>query len=507
RYNTPSSVRNPPVQTRDAQTTTLISKKPPSPQEKNKRKKRKQFFGKSFLWISFVFFVLTIAVGGVFVFRANRAINQMTEGEDKHSIVQTVANLANPQSYKTLEGFDDKRINILLLGRANSHKKGKDLTDTIMLASINTEDYTVGLFSLPRDMLVSNGEFYVKINSRYQTGIRRDEGTKYITEAVEKITGQDVHYYFVLDFEGFTKIIDILDGINVDVAKDIKDERYPGPGYTYETFEVDAGLQEFDGETALKYARTRHADMDGDFGRARRQQQVMQAARNKAFSLGTIVNPIKIGELFGVLEEHIHTNITPDEIEPFISLVKKLDTHNINNVVVDAWKPGSLLISARYYNEHGGIAGLVPRSGSYKNIHEQAENLFDLEKLNQRKEEIKNESPSVVLINTTGKSDVVRRVKTMLSLLGFSNIKVKSDKQNDLATTTIIDQTAGKKTFSLDELVKKIPAQKDSSTTSSYENVDFVIFLGDDIVEAYTYTEISQEELEKENSENLDKEE
>ncbi|XLQ19768.1 MAG: LCP family protein [Candidatus Moraniibacteriota bacterium] len=461
---------------------------------------------KKIFWISLVLFILAILfAGGFFIHNTNNTINQITDGEEKHSFMKTVSNFANPQSYKVLHGFDTGRINILLLGRANTHKKGGDLTDTIMLASINTEDYTVGLFSIPRDFLVSNGSFYSKINSRYQTGLRNDKGAKYIINSVEKITDQNVDYYFVLDFEGFTKIVDMLGGINVDVPKHIKDERYPGAGYTYETFEVYPGLQKFDGTTALKYARTRHADIEGDFGRAKRQQQVMQAARNKAFSLGTIMNPLKITELLNILGEHVHTDVTPDEIEPFISLIKKLDTHNINNVVLDAWKSGSLLISARYHNAHGGISGLVPRSGTYAEIQDQAKNLFDLDKIKQRQDEIEDESPTIILINTTSKNVISARVKTALLSLGFDDVIIKSNNYNTQNKTTIIDNTGGIKTFSLDELIKKLPAKKDTQAKTKYEDTDFVILLGSDMVDAYTYTEISQEELESENAQNNDK--
>ena len=146
-------------------------------------------------WISFTLFTLAILfAGGFFVYHTNTAINHMSDGDEKHSFVKTLSSLANPQSYKSLTGFDDGRINILLLGRANTHKSGKDLTDTIIVASINTSDYTVALLSLPRDLLVSSGTFYAKINSLYQTGLRNDVGAKYTTDSVQKITGQKIHY-------------------------------------------------------------------------------------------------------------------------------------------------------------------------------------------------------------------------------------------------------------------------------------------------------------------------
>ncbi|PID52407.1 MAG: hypothetical protein CR972_01835 [Candidatus Moraniibacteriota bacterium] len=461
--------------------------------------------GGKIFWIALLSFIISICIAGyAFYKEADNALEKISIGTEEHSVFKTISNIANPHSYEKLDGFTDGRINILLLGRANSHKSGKDLTDTIIVASINTKDYTVGLFSIPRDLLVTNGNYYVKINSRYQTGLRQKRGAQYIIDTIEDITAQKIHYYIVMDFEGFINVIDTLGGINVDVPHHIIDTKYPGPGYSYETFEVYPGLQKFDGTTALKYARTRH-DVEGDFGRAKRQQQVMQAARNKAFSLGTIINPLKIAEIFTTLGNHIHTDITPNEIEPFITLMKKVDTHNINNVVVDAWKPNSLLISARYYSDHGGISGLVPRIGNYREIREHAENLFNLNKIAQREKDIKNESPTTItLINASDDRAITGHVRNMLHMIGFNNIFIKYEKDLTAENTTVIDTTGGNKPFSLDEILKKLPAIKSHSQETDY-NTDFVIILGNDIVDTYTYTEISQEELEKENAKNNDK--
>lgn len=466
---------------------------------KIEEKPRKRLIvGTWFLWITFLLFCGSVAWAGyAFLHKTTETLSHMSDDKEMPSVMKAIANITNPRSYTSLNGFEDGRINILLLGRANTHKSGKDLTDTIMLASINTQNYTIGLFSIPRDLLVQTENGYAKINSLYQSGLRDDVGADYIIDTVNDITAQHIHYYVVMDFEGFIKIIDTLDGINVDVSKHIKDEKYPGPGYSYETFEVFPGLQKFDGATALKYSRTRH-DSEGDFGRAKRQQQIMQAAKNKAFSLGTIVNPLRIAEIFTVLGDHIHTNISPNEIEPFIALFKKLDTQNITTVVVDAWQPGSLLISTR----RGNMSGLAPRTGNYKEIRERADLIFDLQKIAQREKDIADESPTITLINTTTNTELAQRVTSLLGKIGFHDITTYTDpKKKKVATqdqTIIIDRTTGAKPFSLDELIKKVPATKSESQIDKKITSDFVIILGNDILDIYTYAEISREELEQE---------
>ncbi len=503
-HNTVSHEILKPTQTLDEYLANKNSQKKPL-KKKIPKTKQNISLGQKLFWASFILFILSIFISAtLLIFKATNTLESISDNGQKHSFIKTFTSIANPTSYKSLNGFKDGRINILLLGRANTHKSGKDLTDTIMIASIDTTNYTVALLSLPRDLLVSTGSFYSKINSLYQTGLRNDVGAKYITESVQKITGQDIHYYFVLDFEGFINIINIFGGINVDVPRHIKDERYPGPGYSYETFEVYPGLQKFDGATALKYARTRHDDIEGDFGRAKRQQQVMQSARNKAFSLGTIMNIKKMNELFDTLGEHVHTNITPNEIEPFLMLIKKVDTQNVTNVVVDAWKSDSLLISARYYDEHGGISGLVPRIGNYKEIRDRADNIFNLDKIKQRQDEILNENPTITIVNATKNTSLTNRVKKSLKILGFNNVIVVKNKHGYTDKTTVSDLTKGTKPFSLDELLKKIPATK-VATSKTDADMDFIIILGNDIVDIYTYTEISREELENENVKNDDK--
>jgi len=469
---------------------------------KNNTRKRKCFL-KFILWSLIIFFSVSAVTAGLFLWQASNTLSNITDENEttRHSFVKTITTLTKSESYKSLKGFSDGRINILLLGRANTHKSGKNLTDTIMLVGIDTTSYKVSLLSLPRDLLIKNKDFYTKINALYQIGLKNNVGADYIIKTVEDVTGQNVHYYFVLDFEGFIKIIDTLGGINIDVPRHIKDTRYPGPGYSYETFEVWPGLQKMDGETALKYARTRHDDIEGDFGRAKRQQQVMLATRNRAFSLGTILNPFKINEILTTLGEHLHTNIKPDEISAFIALIKKVDTQHITNIVVDAWKPGSLLISAHYYNSGGGMSGLVPRIGNYTQIQELAKNIFSLDKIKERKKEIKNENPTITLVNTTKDSSLTNKIKQTLQSLGFDNIKIAGSQPfSTQPVTTVIDTTQLSKPFSLDELIKKLPAQKISKENLNTYDTDFIIFVGNDMLEVYKYEAITQQELENDNN-------
>ncbi|MCK4635886.1 MAG: LCP family protein [Candidatus Moranbacteria bacterium] len=460
--------------------------------------------GKFILISSVIFFIGIIFLIGFYFFKTKSTLAKISGNNvSTESVVKSIVNsIKNDNSIETLDGFDEGKINILLLGVAGDEKPGKYLTDTIMIASIDTKNFTVGLLSLPRDLLIKQDRYFVKINILYQSGLKNEKDADLIIETVEKITDQEIHYYLTLDFAGFTQMIDTLDGINVDVKKDIKDTRYPGPNYSYETFEIEKGLQNLDGKTALKYARTRHTDIEGDFGRAKRQQQILQAVRNKSFSLETFLNPFKINELLNTLGDHVHTNISGEEIGAFIELSKKVDTQNISNVVVDAWKTDSILRSTRLYFNGHSMSGLITRTGNYSEIKELAENIFDIDYIKERKDKIKEENVEIILINTTEDKIVLSRVKSFLKELGLKNIETVSIYNDEQKITTVIDYSNGNNPFSLDEIIKKIPAEKvDEIPDGLYNEIgnidgDFVIVLGSDIIKGYGYDEISQNELE-----------
>jgi LCP family protein required for cell wall assembly len=214
-----------------------------------------------------------------------------------------------------LRGAKDGRINILLLGRAGETYSGKNLTDTIALLSIDTVHFRAGILSIPRDLYapIPDTNLFTKINSIYQYGLREQGNSKAIEETVSFITGQPIHYTVIVDFDGFEKIIDALGGVTIQNARDIHDARYPGKNYSYETFDLSKGWHTLDGKTALKYVRERHDDPEGDFGRAKRQQEVLQAIRNKALDPMLLGNIFTIKRLLATLGESVRTDITTKE--------------------------------------------------------------------------------------------------------------------------------------------------------------------------------------------------
>lgn len=311
--------------------------------------------------------------------------------------------------------------------------------------------------------------------------------------------GLKINYFLVMDFEGFEKIIDDMGGINILVERDIYDSRYPGPNYSYETFEIKKGVHKIDGETALKYVRERHDDPEGDFGRAKRQQQVIQAAKNKFFSLETLFNPLALNNILNALEKNIKTNIGLNEIESFISLSHQFDTQNVTNVVADAWKKDSLLKVSHVSLGNNRAFILVPRVGNYSEIQELAQNVFDLDAIKKRQSEIEKESASILIVNQSEDKNLGSKIRDLFQeKLNFKNVRLDNTDYLSRGQTLVFDRTNREKIFTLDEIIKKLPAtlpQDKSAIINLETDADLVVLLGKDLEKTYSFEEDSIEDL------------
>ena len=203
-----------------------------------------------------------------------------------------------------------ENVNILVLGKGGVGHEAPDLTDTIIFASVS--ERKISLISLSRDIWVP--EIRAKLNSAYYWG-----KMPLAKSSVEKITGQPINYGVVIDFSGFKNIIDALGGIEVDVKNSFVDEKYPIPGKEndtcipcrYETIKFEKGRVLMNGETALKFVRSRNAQGDEgtDTARAARQQLVIDSIKEKIFKPEVLLNPRKLLSLKNAILVSIETDI------------------------------------------------------------------------------------------------------------------------------------------------------------------------------------------------------
>ncbi len=221
------------------------------------------------------------------------------------------------------------RINILLLGVDDrGDTTAPPRSDTMIIVSIDPSSKTVGMVSIPRDLLVTiPGYGDDKINAAYPYGSQADITGPGLAEAtVEYNFHIKIDYYAEVDFTGFQKIVDTLGGVTLDVATPLKDDEYPGALNNYTRVLFHTGVQHMDGKSALQYARTRHDD--NDFARGNRQQQVLRALRAQGTQLGLIT---KAPTLIGELGDTVRTDLSLTQTLSLAKLGTQIDSSNIHS--------------------------------------------------------------------------------------------------------------------------------------------------------------------------------
>lgn len=231
----------------------------------------------------------------------------------------------------TSEVWDGKTtLNILVVGLDRRPDGGDQNADVIIIAQIDLINAQLRAVSIPRDLLVEIPGFgYDKINSAYNHGVADDPdntaaGVGLVRDTVEYNFGVAIDDYVLVDFSGFTKVVDAVGGITVDVPYDIYDPEYPTEDYGTEELYFPAGETEMDGETALKYVRTRHADSDDQ--RRERQLQVLRAIFAKGQSLGSIT---KIDNMILALGDSAQTSFPLEEQLTLARLALEMDDADI----------------------------------------------------------------------------------------------------------------------------------------------------------------------------------
>jgi len=360
------------------------------PTQKPKPRWRRFAFG---TWI-LALVVILIGVGGSLIYKTSFTFSQMkTEKIDNLGLTE---NMTTP-----IPAPDGDRINILLLGlRGETDPNGGLLTDSIMVLSIKKSTKQVALMSIPRDLYVTipSTDIKEKINYAYALGFekRGAAGALLFSKiAVSQVTGLYIDRAISVDHQAFKDIIDTLGGITVTLDKlFIEDQQWVGGGDLYSSsaffiqtdiasssngaiksqkwvFEVPAGTSKLDGNTALYFVRARYSS--SDFDRARRQQMVLAAMKEKALSLGVMVNPVKIFQIMDSLSRHVKTDMGADDFRNLISIADNLKTQNIIHKVFDTTPEGLL----RADRTEGGSYILLPQGDNFSKIQEACKNIFN----------------------------------------------------------------------------------------------------------------------------------
>lgn len=218
--------------------------------------------------------------------------------------------------------------NVLLLGTGDKNHDGADLTDTMIIASIDpSKTRSIVMVSLPRDLFLdanrrlTNGRINaVYANEKYRLQVRegmtKEESSREalyeVAREIGEKTGIKIHGVIKADFTAFVNVVDLLGGVDVEVQKKIVDYTYPLSETRVGLFQLEAGMQHLDGETALKYARSRHSSTD--FDRSARQQQLLSALASKARDMGRFDQIAFVLSLDEQLEGHVETTMSNEHL-------------------------------------------------------------------------------------------------------------------------------------------------------------------------------------------------
>lgn len=242
-----------------------------------------------------------------------------------------------------LQNYPSDIFTTLILGT------NQNLTDTIILASVNPSNKTVTLVSIPRDLYV-NGR---KVNSIYAS-----YGIDKIKQDITKITGVSIDKYIIFDLNAFKDVVDILGGIDLYVHKDIYDPYFPTVANGYTVYSIEEGSHHMDGEQALMYARSRKTT--SDFDRSKRQQQVIQSIRVKIKMLNLLSDLDKAIELFKIFIDKVKTDIDVFEALHYLENYQNYAIESGNVISTDNFLYSTKTIDGQYI--------LLPKSGDYVDI-------------------------------------------------------------------------------------------------------------------------------------------
>lgn len=257
-----------------------------------------------------------------------------------------------------LNGEDTGRVTILLAGDSSDDPghQGADLTDSIMLVSINTRNHTAYLLSIPRDLYVNIPNYgYAKINETYQDGNQENfsqpgyaaGGMGLLEEVVSQKFGVPINYYALVNYSAFRDAVNAVGGITVNINS--PDGRLYDPNRDFATggplVDLTNGQHQLNGEQALDLARARGDPSqygysigfeNSDFTRTADQRMMLVALKDKAESFNVLSNPIKFGNLLDSFGSNVKTDLDLGNVRRLYTITNKIPSSAIQSASLNA---------------------------------------------------------------------------------------------------------------------------------------------------------------------------
>jgi len=396
-----------------------------------------------------------------------------------------------------LKGEDKGRVNFLLAGVSSDDPghSGADLTDSIMLVSVDTINKKAFMLSIPRDLWVDIPSYgHSKINAAnaygdadsYSQPGYPDGGIGLLEQVLAENFQLPIHYYAKINYGAFRDAVNAVGGISVNIESSDPRGLYDpniskadkGP------LKLANGVQVLDGQTALNLARAR-GDPPGDgrypygfersdFDRTENQRMMLLALKDKVTSGGVITNPLKIGELFDVVGKNMKTDLQPSEVRRIYDLSKQIKSSDIQSLSLNDANGVNLLAS---YRTPDGASALIPAAGvdSFGIINAYIKKAMSSDPVVQ-------ESAKVVILNGGDLTGLATKYSNVLTNKGLT-VSAVGDSARQEGATVIIDQTTtsnakpGTKAR-LQQLFAGSTAKTQATAQSSYPTADFIVVLG-----------------------------
>lgn len=420
---------------------------------------------------------VVLLVGGYFGFSIWNTARRVLKGGSDGAIA-----LQKNIDPVRLTGEGDGRVNILLLGKGGGNHPGADLTDTIIIASIDPIAKEAALLSLPRDLWVRAPELWsMKINSVYASAKDKaysinetddagaeKAGIQAIETVVKEITGVPIHYYVMVNFTAFEQAVNAVGGVSVNVEEPLYDYVQAWDNNNNPLI-ADVGLQQFNGKKALLYARSRSTS--SDFARGERQRQIIVALQEKVMQLGTFSNPVAVSKLINTVGSNVYTDLSLSEIMRIYEIGKEIPSSSIASFSLT--DEGNVLVKTDNIN---GASVVVPRAGVfiYDAIQSYVRNSL-------RDSFLKSEDAKIVVLNGSGVEGLANRRAEELKSYGYNVISVDNAPRNDYTATELLDLTDGVKKYTkryLEQRLKVLTSPNNTSIDNTAYGADFVIIVG-----------------------------
>ena len=379
------------------------------------------------------------------------------------------------ETYEPLKTDENGRTNILAFGTSgynmdgdegNGVHDGAQLTDSIMVISLDQETGDIAMVSLPRDLKASpTCTATSKINEIYwcnnMEGDNEQAGADALVAEVGSILGIDFQYYAHINWNSLVQIVDILDGITVTLDEDISDYYWTGAVF-------QAGVEyTIDGEQALGLARARHGTAGGDFSRGASQQKILIGIKDKV-----LTKNFSITDLLGLattLGDNLRTNFSLEEMKTVAHLISSFDFDNMRQVSL--LEPEHLMTTSSINN----ISYVIPSAGvgNYSRIQNYISKMLSSDPRSY-------EEYDILVLNSTETPGLASTEKLSLEDSGYSNITVDDAPEGEYATgyTLYTDSTAPGTTKLLEQKYQTSAISISEAEANIPTGYTFVLIIG-----------------------------